>query len=80
MNRLFINNQNTLDYNNDFAFIVESLDKSLSPDWEIYTEPWLNGSDPDIVLSMKTEEYILLIQDFNPMIRFLELLQIIIMQ
>ena len=50
MNRLFINNQNTLDYNNDFAFIVESLDKSLSPDWEIYTEPWLNGSDPDIVL------------------------------
>ena len=50
MNRLFINNQNTLDNNNDFAFIVESLDKSLSPDWEIYTEPWLNGSDPDIVL------------------------------
>ena len=50
MDRLFINYQNTLDENPNFAFIVESLDKSLPPDWEIYTEPFLNGAEPDIVL------------------------------
>ena len=50
MNRLFINNKKNLENNPRFAFLVESLDRSLPPEWEIYTNPFVNGLNPDIVL------------------------------
>lgn len=50
MNRLFINNKKNLEKNPRFAFLVESLDIELPPEWEIYTNPFVNGLNPDIVL------------------------------
>ena len=50
MGQLYINDESKFYENKDFNLLVNSLESSLSSDWEIYCHPYMNGIRPDILL------------------------------